>query len=52
MINMSSSQFAELNPNEIAARFFKVSGIPDSQSEIYMSLLDQLQNEYLLENNL
>lgn len=50
MINMSSSQFAELNPNEIAERFFKVSGIPDSQSEIYMSLLDQLQNEYSLEN--
>ena len=52
MINMSSSQFAELNPNEIAARFFKASGIPDSQSEIYMSLLDQLQNEHSLENNL
>ena len=52
MINMSSSQFAELNPNEIASRFFKASGIPDSQSEIYMSLLDQLQNEYSLENNL
>ena len=50
MINMSSSQFAELNPNEIAERFFKASGIPDSQSEIYMSLLDQLQNEYSLEN--
>ncbi|MDE5713069.1 MAG: exonuclease SbcCD subunit D C-terminal domain-containing protein, partial [Muribaculaceae bacterium] len=52
MINISSSQFAELNPNEIASRFFKASGIPDSQREIYMSLIEQLQNEYSLENNL
>lgn len=52
MINISSSQFADLNPNEIASRFFKASGISDSQREIYMSLIEQLQNEYSLENNL
>lgn len=52
MINMSSAQFTELNPNEIASRFFKASGISDSQREIYLSLLEQLQNEYSLETNL
>lgn len=51
-MTLNISQFSELEPDDIACRYFRACGLPDSQIERYLSLISQLQNEYALDKSI
>ena len=49
--DFNATDFKEMNPREIADRFFRVSGVSEELSKDYISLLETLIEEYGIESN-